>query len=81
MEPPRTHQLTRLFDALAHVGLAPELPVEALDALTPFAIDDKVPRLRVTQITRDEAMEFLPIATAATDWLAAQLQLARATAG
>lgn len=74
MEPPRTHQLTRLYDQLAQSGLAPPLAPDDLDALTPFAIDDKYPRLRVTPIARSEAASFLPVAQSAVAWLAAVMQ-------
>lgn len=70
VEPPRTHQLSRLHDGLAQIGCAPPLPCDALDALTPFAIDDKYPRLRVTPIDRLDAATFLPVAEAAVAWLA-----------
>ena len=78
VEPPRTHQLTRLFDALAREGPTPEVSIAALDSLTPFAIDDKYPRLRVTQISRTEAAEFLPVALAVADWLAVQVGVRQA---
>lgn len=73
VEPPRTHQLSRLYDALAQLDHTPPLPCDVLDALTPFAIDDKYPRLRVTPIDRLDAATFLPVSEAAVAWLAGEL--------
>lgn len=67
--PPKTHNLATLEDAIVTLGLTGPLAVGLLDALTPFAVDDKYPRLAMVPISREEAYALVPAAQAAVDWL------------
>ncbi len=71
--PPKIHVLTALAKMVANVGLVPPLSPELFDALTPFAVDDKYPRLRLLPIQRDEAQAFITHAQAAVWWLTASI--------
>ena len=69
----RTHDLVRLEAVLAGVGLTSPIVPEQLEMLTPFAIDDKYPRLKLEPISRLDAADLIPTAQLAVEWLATLL--------
>lgn len=68
--PPKTHDLERLGDLASSAGLAVPLNHAELRALTQFAVDDRYPRLTLSDVSRETAIAFLPSATGAVEWLA-----------
>lgn len=73
-EAPRIHDLVALEEILRRAGLIGPLPPDALDLLTPFAINDKYPRLTIVPISREDAIALIASARLAVDWLAGLLQ-------
>lgn len=69
LEVPKTHNLLALHAALADAGLSGPLPLAALGRLTPYAVDDKYPKLNLVPIAREEAVALLPEARVAVQWL------------
>jgi HEPN domain-containing protein len=66
-EPPRSHSLAVLDAALADAGTSHPLPATDADALQPFAIDDRHPKLVPPDVTRDalRPLAAVPAATGA----------------
>ncbi len=71
--PPKSHELVKLHDLLAAAGIVAPLEAESVKDLSPFAIDDKYPRLLAPQIDRAEAADWIPFAQQAVAWLRAML--------
>ena len=69
VEVPRTHDVVRLRAALLDLGTAFPLVDEEVQALLPFAVDDRYPRLTLSDVSRVDALELLPVAERAVAWL------------
>lgn len=54
--PPKTHDLERLGDLATGVGLAVPLDRAELRALTQFAVDDRYPRLTLSDVSPETAI-------------------------
>lgn len=73
VEPPRTHDLVRLEELLVGMGLRTPHALNDLDRLTPFAIDDKYPKIKLHSVSREAAISMIPTAELAVKWLSALL--------
>jgi HEPN domain-containing protein len=71
---PRTHDLATLREMLQARGIEVPFTDTKLKALTPYAIDDRYPRLTLSEVTREEALLLIASAERAVAWLAAMVQ-------
>ncbi len=69
-EVPRTHDVVRLRAALLELGTASPLHDVEVQALLPYAVDDRYPRLTLSAVSREEALLLLPVAERTVAWLA-----------
>ncbi len=69
VEVPKTHDVVRLRAALLELGTASPLHDTEVQALLPYAVDDRYPRLTLSAVSRADALELLPVAERAVAWL------------
>ena len=69
VEVPKTHDVVRLRAALLELGTASPLQDAEVQALLPYAVDDRYPRLTLSAVSRADALELLPVAERAVAWL------------
>jgi HEPN domain-containing protein len=74
-EPPRTHDLVRLHQLLIQHGGQHPLAPEDIEALQPFAVEDRYPILLPTDVSRDELRALLRAAEVVLAALRAQLAI------
>lgn len=66
---PKTHDVVRLRAALLELGTASPLQDTEVQALLPYAVDDRYPWLTLSAVSRADALELLPVAERAVAWL------------
>ncbi len=73
-EPPRSHDLARLHELVAAAGARHPFTPEVLQALQPYAVEDRYPALVPVPGSREEVQGLLPVVEAAVGALAARLE-------
>jgi HEPN domain-containing protein len=72
-EAPRTHDVARLADLILGAGGRCPVADESLEAVAPFAVDDRYPLLSAPEVARSEVMDLVSVAAAATTFLEAEI--------
>lgn len=69
----KNHDLVELVDRLAVAEIACPLDAATIQALIPFAVEERYPILDAPELSRADAAQLVPMARLAVDWLEGQL--------